>query len=198
MNRPLIGVTCHTIPGTLARSAVVQLYVEAVEGAGGAPILVPLDLSEESLRSIYEHLDGLLLPGGDDVAPERYGHDRHPMLGEVDERRDHLEITLASWALEDDLPTLGICRGIQVLAVAAGGTLYQDLPSELQDVLAHDVRDFGRDHLCHPVAVGKGTLLAEALGGASITVNSFHHQAVRDLPPGFVVSARADDGVIEA
>src|SRR5690349_6660317 len=99
MSRPLIGFTCHTLAGALPRSAIVQLYVDAIDAAGGAPVGIPIGLSTPSLASIYSVLDGLLLPGGDDVAPERYGHVRHPMLGNVDERRDHLEITLTQWAL---------------------------------------------------------------------------------------------------
>lgn len=197
MSKPVIGISSHANPTSLARSAVVQMYVDAVQAAGGAPVAIPLGLDEASIRAIFERLDGILLPGGDDVAPERYRHERHPMLGMIDEGRDELEITLARWALVDDLPILGICRGIQVLAVAAGGTLYQDLPSEWDAALAHDVRDFGRDHLCHTVTVEDGTHLAEAIACTSAYVNSFHHQAVRDVPDGFIVSARSDDGVVE-
>ena len=158
---------------------------------------IPRGLDTDSLRAIYATLDGLLLPCGDDVGPERYRHERHPKLGRVDEERDELEITMARWALDDDLPVLGICRGIQVLAVAAGGTLWQDLPSEWEAGIGHDIREYGRDHLCHAIAITPGTLLSAATGCSHTEVNSFHHQAVRDLPDGFVVSARADDGVIE-
>jgi putative glutamine amidotransferase len=180
------------------RSAVGQPYVDAIVAAGGAPLAIPLGLDEESLRRIYGTIDGLLLPGGDDVSPARYGHEPHPLLGLVDESRDELEVTLARWALADDVPILGICRGIQVLAVAAGGTLYQDLPSELESALAHDVRDFGRDYLSHDIAIEPQSRLAAVLGCATTRVNSFHHQAVRDVPAGFVVSCRSSDGVIEA
>lgn len=206
MVKPLIGITCHSLPGPilhpaigpLLRSAVGQPYVEAIVAAGGAPLCIPLGLDEESLRRIYETIDGLLLPGGDDVAPARYGHEPHPMLGMVDDDRDELEITLATWALRDDLPVLGICRGIQVLAVAGGGTLYQDLPSEWESGLAHDVREYGRDYLSHEVAIEPDSRLATVLGCVATQVNSFHHQAVRDVPPGFMVSCRSTDGVVEA
>jgi putative glutamine amidotransferase len=116
----------------------------------------------------------------------------------VDETRDELELTLATWALRDRLPTLGICRGIQVLAVAAGGTLYQDLPSQVAQVGLHDVREHGRDHLAHELIVEPGSRLAGILGPGSVLVNTFHHQAVLDVPAGFVVTARAPDGVVEA
>jgi putative glutamine amidotransferase len=181
----------------MVRSAVGQAYVDAVLAAGGAPIALPLGLEGDSLDSVYELLDGLLLPGGDDVGPEHYGHPRHPRLGMVDDERDKLELTVARKALDDDLPILGICRGIQVLAVAAGGTLYQDIPSEMERGLGHDVREFGRDHLCHQVDIEPASRLAQTLGTTSTVVNSFHHQSVQKVPQGFVVTARADDGVVE-
>lgn len=180
------------------RSAVNQQYVDAVAAAGGAPIVIPIGLGEEALQRIYRQLDGLLLPGGDDVAPRRYGQEVHPKLGLVDEARDELELTLASWALRDRLPTLGICRGIQVLAVAAGGSLYQDLPSQLEQVQSHDVREHGRDHLAHELIVDPDSRLAGILGPGNVLVNTFHHQAVLDVPSGFAVTARAPDGVVEA
>lgn len=206
MDKPLIGITAHTLAGPilhpaigpLLRSAVGQPYIDAIVAAGGAPIAIPLGLDQEGLGRIYELLDGLLLPGGDDVAPKRYGHEPHPMLGQVDDERDEMELTLARWALRDGLPVLGICRGIQVLAVAAGGTLYQDLPSELAGLQRHDVREFGRDYLTHDITVEPASRLAHCLGSAQTQVNSFHHQAVRDVPPGFVASCWSPDGVIEA
>jgi putative glutamine amidotransferase len=156
-----------------------------------------MGLSRASLEQIYAALDGVLLPGGDDVAPERYGQTRHPMLGAVDENRDELEITVATWAMRDDKPLFGICRGIQVLAVAAGGTLYQDLPSEWQTDCSHDVRDFGPDFLSHGIEVEEGSQLFRSMRQERLKVNSFHHQAVRDVPQGFIVSARSIDGVVE-
>lgn len=206
MHQPIIGLTCfysstasaQPIMGPLRRSAVNQDYVDAIAAAGGAPICIPVGLERSALRAIYSTLDGLLLPGGDDVAPYRYGQEPHPLLGNVDHNRDELEITMAQWALEDSLPILGICRGIQVLAVAAGGTLYQDVPSQLMNGLPHDVRDHGRDHRCHEIDVEPGSKLAEVVGAGRVAVNSFHHQAVLDVPPGFIVSARTDDGIIEA
>ncbi len=197
MTKPIIGITCHTVPGTLERSSVVQAYVDAIQHTGGAPLLIPIGLDPDGMRAIYSALDGLLLPGGIDVSPDRYHQERHAMLGEVDPMRDELEITLAAWAVEDDLPVLGICRGIQVLAVAAGGSLFQDLPSERTSEVAHEVREFGRDFLSHRIDVECNSRLGRALGCASSQVNSFHHQAVRDVPPGFVVTALSEDGVIE-
>jgi putative glutamine amidotransferase len=175
----------------------MQSYVDAIEAAGGAPVGIPMGLSGSSLERIYSVLDGVLLPGGDDVAPERYGQVPHPQLGEVDGNRDELEITIARWAMRDDKPLLGICRGIQVLAVAAGGTLYQDLPSEWEGDFSHNVRDFGPDFLSHAIEVEDGSVLFQTIGRQVVEVNSFHHQAVRDVPQGFIVSARSTDGVVE-
>ncbi|MGH2443943.1 MAG: gamma-glutamyl-gamma-aminobutyrate hydrolase family protein, partial [Chloroflexota bacterium] len=173
------------------------VYLESILVAGGAPLAIPIGLDKESLRTVYDVLDGVLLPGGDDVGPERYGQQRHPLLGNVDPLRDDLELTVARWALEDDLPLLGICRGIQVLAVAAGGTLWQDIPSQFKSPLAHDVREFGFDHLSHSLQVVPGTHLARSIRESEPRVNSLHHQAVCEVPPGFMITASSNDGVVE-
>lgn len=194
---PIIGLTCYADNNTSPRSAVGQAYIDAVVAAGGAPICIPLGLDTASLRAVYQTLDGVLLPGGDDVAPARYGQDPHPKLGAVDENRDELELTLANWALRDDLPLLGICRGVQVLAVAAGGSLYQDLAAQLEMPDAHSGRGRARDALTHEIDIARESKLAEMVGDGAVGVNSFHHQAIRDVPDGFTVSARAADGIIE-
>lgn len=198
METPLIGITCQLFPEPIPRSSVNQQYIDAITAAGGSPVLVPIGATGARLDRIYAVLDGVLLPGGDDVAPERYGQQRHPCLGEVSEQRDELELEVAARALGDGLPILGICRGIQVLAVAAGGTLWQDVPSEYEASLRHDVREHGRDHLCHEIEIESGSRLASAIGRLKSTVNSFHHQAVRQVPDGFCATARAHDGLIEA
>lgn len=194
---PIIGLTCYAYNDASPRSAVGQSYVDAVVAAGGAPVCIPLGLDEASLRAVYELLDGILLPGGDDVAPERYGQQPHPKLGAVDANRDDLELTLAAWAMRDDRPLLGICRGVQVLAVAAGGSLYQDLSAQLGIPDGHAGRGRARDALTHEIDIAPGSRLAEMVGPGAAAVNSFHHQAVRDVPPGFSVSARSSDGIIE-
>jgi putative glutamine amidotransferase len=167
--------------------------------AGGAPALIPLDLSRDAWRSLYRRVDGLLLPGGVDVAPARYGEEPHPKLGKVNRPLDEAELVLARWAMDDGLPLLGVCRGIQVLNVAAGGTLYQDLPSQFPGALRHACSppDYPRTHRAHTIQVEPGSRLAGILGAHQTAVNSRHHQAVKDLAPGLVVTARAPDGVIE-
>lgn len=206
MSKPLIGLTSFTswtVPSSAtgtasARSAVNQSYIDAISAAGGTPILLPIGLDAESLRQVYGLLDGLLLPGGVDVAPRHYAQDPHPGLGEVDEGRDALELDVLDWALADDLPVLGICRGIQVLAVAAGGTLYQDIPSQLPEAARHEVREHGSHHLAHEVNIAPGSRLAAVIGLTHTGVNTFHHQSVQTPPPGFIVSATSPDGIIEA
>lgn len=175
-------------------------YVESVARAGGAPMLIPLQLEREACRSIYRRLDGLLFPGGVDVSPAHYGQEPHPYLGQVDHALDETELMLARWALEDDLPVLAICRGIQLINVAAGGSLYQDLPTQFPGALPHacSAPDYPRTYRAHLVHVQQGTRLADALNAAECWTNSRHHQAVRDVAPGFAVTARAPDGVIEA
>jgi putative glutamine amidotransferase len=203
---PVIGLTAFTstsqasenTPWSVSRSAVNQQYIDAVAHAGGAPILIPVGLDVPVLERIYAVLDGLLLPGGDDVAPHHYGQEPHPNIGLIDHDRDELELTLTTWALRDNLPILGICRGVQVLAVAAGGSLYQDVPSQVDEAHAHDVRLHGRDHLAHEMHIEPGSRLAQAVGRNHALVNTFHHQAILDMPDDFDVTARAPDGVIEA
>jgi putative glutamine amidotransferase len=167
--------------------------------AGGAPILIPLELSERAWHSIFRRLDGLLFPGGVDVHPSHYGEPSHPKLGRVDADLDEAELVLARWALQDDLPTLAICRGIQLINVAAGGSLYQDLPAQFPGALRHafPAPEYPRDHRAHPVHVEPGTRLVVALGTRKLEVNSRHHQAIKELAPGFAITARAPDGVIE-
>ncbi|HZU14634.1 MAG TPA: gamma-glutamyl-gamma-aminobutyrate hydrolase family protein [Chloroflexota bacterium] len=206
MRKPLIGLTSFTswtMPNTAtgtasARSTVNQAYVGAIVAAGGAPVILPIGLDLDGLHQIYRLLDGLLLPGGVDVAPRHYGQEPHPQLGEVDEGRDDLELAVLAWALADDLPILGICRGIQVLAVAAGGTLYQDIPSQLPGASRHEVREFGAHYMAHEIDISPTSRLAAILGVTRTGVNTFHHQSVCAAPPGFIVSALSADGVVEA
>lgn len=201
--RPLIGITCGRFfdDPNRARCGQNMAYINAVALAGGAPLLIPLVADELSLRVIFETLDGFLLTGGVDIAPARYGQAPHPNLGAVDELRDEVEIILARWAAAADLPTLGICRGIQTLNVALGGTLYQDIPTQIPGALTHPYQSGNpRDHIAHTVEIAPHSHLGALLPavGEPVEVNSMHHQAVRDLAPGMVITALAPDGVIEA
>jgi putative glutamine amidotransferase len=178
-----------------------QRYYHAVASAGGAPVLVPLLDDLETLRAIYERTDGILIPGGVDVDPTTFGEQPHERLGRIDPARDRVEIQLVKWAVEDDKPLLGLCRGLQVINVALGGTLYQDLEAEYPNGIKHDyfpTYGYSRDHLAHDVAVEAGSRMRHALVDAAVPVNSMHHQGIKALGAGLSVSAVAPDGLIEA
>lgn len=172
-----------------------QSYARAVAGAGGVPVLIPPLGASEALRALFETLDGLLLPGGGDLDPSTYGAVPHPKLGGIDPTLDETELALARWALAENKPVLGICRGQQCLNVAAGGTLLQDIPSEIPGALDHSCQE--RTRLVHPITVDPDSRLCDLLGSDHVPVNSLHHQAVSAVAPGFVATARSEDGVIE-
>jgi glutamate racemase len=200
---PRIGIPCHNDLSVRWNGLVVQAqgraYTEAIAAAGGIPLLIPLNLSGPVLRALRESLDGILLAGGVDIAPATYGETPHENLGEVDDERDRAEWELARLALADGMPLLGICRGVQVLNVAAGGTLYQDITSQHPDALDHTfpAADCPLDHLAHQVHIAPDSRLATALGVTVAAVNSRHHQAVRDVAPEMAVVARSADGIVE-
>jgi putative glutamine amidotransferase len=197
MVKPVIGVTCVSTSDASPRLGVNQTYIDAVTAAGGVPVCIPAGIDDEVVAQMLPLLDGLLLPGGTDVAPEHYRRQPHPRLRVPDPDRDRLELALTRLALLAGLPILGICRGMQVLAIAGGGALYQDLPSEWGTELRHEVTERGRQYCCHAVQIDPESRLAGALGVTSVSVNSFHHQAVLDVPDGFEITARAPDGLIE-
>ncbi len=198
--RPLIGIPCHSgfREGT-GRPIYCnnRAYVHAVQHAGGVPILIPIlsDLSE--LDTLLPRLDGLLLPGGGDVDPGRYGEDPHPLLMLTEPEVDTLEFALTQWALQEDIPTLGICRGIQVLNVALGGSLYQDLPDQYPGSLRHMNATLPRTQIVHSVHVEPGSRMAEILGTQEVWVNSLHHQAIKVPGKGVRITGQAKDGVAE-
>ena len=178
----------------------MSAYIDAVLGAGGLPILIPVSVQGEDLHELYAHLHGLILPGGGDVDPGRYQAVPHPTVHETDAARDEAEIWLARQSVADAKPLFGICRGIQIFNVAAGGSLIQDIPSELPGAAPHYFHhpQFALDHPAHAVQVAEGSLLAACLGAPIVEVNSRHHQAMRAAAPGLEIVARAPDGVIEA
>lgn len=198
---PVIGITCTNIRHGSAPLGVGQnrTYVEALVQAGAAPVLIPHPQDKPRLHSLYTRLHGLLLPGGLDVDPARYGEPKCDWCGRISPARDDVELTLARWAMDDGKPLLAICRGIQVLNTVLGGTLYQDIQAQVPDAEKHDWHpDHPRDKLAHAVAIVPHTRLARIVGTASLPVNSLHHQAIKDLAPGLSVTARAPDGIVEA
>ena len=174
-------------------------YEEAVRRAGGDVRI--LDYATDAPADVVDQVDGILLPGGDDVLPSLYGATAHATFEAVEPGRDAYELELARRAADADVPLFAICRGIQVLNVARGGTLVQDIPSELPDAIAHEVRDTPHT-IAHDVWVSDGTLLRRLLRDRTeedtCPVNSRHHQSVQKVGDGLVVSATAPDGVIEA
>jgi putative glutamine amidotransferase len=183
----------------IAPSGKTHDYEESVRRAGGEPIL--LDRAAHRPADVVQMVDGVLLAGGGDVLPSMYGETTHPTFGAAEEGRDEYEIDLVRLALDQDLPLFAICRGIQVLNVARRGTLIQDIPSEVTRAEPHDIRE-PRVAIAHDVWVTSGSLLErlmrERVDDESVPVNSRHHQAVKNVGDGLVVSATAPDGVIEA
>ncbi len=196
--RPVIGVTCgHTTEGN-GRFYVNEPYVRCIEAVGGLPFLIPAIDDEEGIGRLLEFVDGILLPGGVDVDPVHFGEEPIPGLGGVDPAWDRVELFVARLALERNLPILGICRGIQVLNVAAGGSLYQDIPSQVKGHVLKHVQDAPRWYPTHGVQPEPGSWVEQALGQAGARVNSFHHQAIKIPAPGFSITAKSQDGIIEA
>lgn len=196
--RPKIGITPNGWGKTRGAkgSELGADYAEAVAGVGGLPFILPLTNDPDLVAEWAEGLDGLLLSGGPDVDPGRYGEEPRQGLGEIAPLRDAMEFLLLDRMLAADKPVFGICRGVQVMNAFFGGTLYQDLERERDGALQHS-QSAPRDHLAHRVELVAGTLLERIVGAPEIPVNTFHHQAVSRLAPGCVANAFARDGVVE-
>jgi putative glutamine amidotransferase len=171
-------------------------YVRALESVGLVPLILPLLDAADAERAL-DAVSGLVLTGGEDIAPRYFGEAPHPALGPVNEERDRWEFAVIAAARNRALPTLAICRGIQVLNVALGGTLIQDIPSQQPAALPHTAKD-GRGSRVHDVVVERGSRLAAALGAQHVMVNSAHHQSIARPAAGLRIAARAPDGVVEA
>ncbi len=200
---PIIGITCMDDQPTLdehpPRFGQSQTYVQALTRAGAASLLIPPLRDKTLLRTIYDLVDGLLLSGGADVDPAHYGESPHEKLGRLSPERDEFEFTLVHWAVDEGKPLLAICRGIQVLNVALGGSLYQDIEAQAQWADRHTwYPGYPRDRLSHTITAAPQTRLAHILDTTPLMVNSLHHQAVKDVAPGLIVAARASDNVVEA
>ena len=206
--KPLIGVTTSELrPGDLAtlrrhgeppnpEMALGMTYVRALEAAGALPVVVP-PLERRDVGRLLGRLDGLVLSGGPDLAPAAYGAKPHLELGSTEPSLDAFEYAMATEALRLELPILGICRGVQTLNVARGGTLHQHLPDVVGDLIAHRQTVDGRVPT-HLVRILPSSRLAAVLGTSQLSVNSFHHQAVDRLGTGLCACAWAPDGAIEA
>ncbi len=196
MRKPIIGISCgQVLVGSERINSVDSSYIEAITAVGGVPILLPV-LDEENTIRMIDIIDGLLLNGGYDIDPYLYGEEPLKELGKVDVSRDLAEKTLILESIERDIPILAICRGIQILNVATGGTLYQDISTQMNTSLKHRQDTIGST-VTHKIKIEKGTKLFDIFGQEELRVNSYHHQAVKDLAPGFRISARSSDGLIE-
>lgn len=200
--RPLIG--CTTYRKTADQAPPIDViglmpsYIEAVTAAGGLPVLIPLGLSEDDLAAILARVDGVLLPGGGDIDPAVYRGSDHKTIYGIDTDRDRVELFVARRAVAAQKPLLAICRGHQVLNVALGGTLWEDVQSLMPDAIRHDnFRVFPRNHIAHPVIAQPDSHIARWVGRTEIAVNSLHHQGVRDLAAELRATAVAPDGLVE-
>jgi putative glutamine amidotransferase len=175
-------------------------YIEAITNSGGTPFLIPLLSDEAILRNLYELADGILLAGGEDVDPAHYGESPHDTVNDVDTLRDSVELKLARWCANDKKPLLGICRGMQVLNVALGGSLYQDLPSEKQESHSTFVEGDKDSWIKRPheLILKKDSKLADYLGVTCLEVNTLHHQAVKKVAKGLKAVGETPSGIIEA
>lgn len=198
---PLIGVTTSVTAERYPERAYVNAsYLNAVQQAGGVPVPLAPQHDAKARATLRTLLDGVLLTGGGDVDPARFGESPHPTVSDVSPARDALELELTHWALEHGRPLLAICRGLQVLNVALGGSLHQDIASEPGSPLDHSQKALQQTHRSRPVhhvKVQEGSRLAQILGALELDVNSFHHQALRTLGRGLTPVAWSPDGIVE-
>jgi putative glutamine amidotransferase len=200
MSLPLIGVTALHITSKsgVIYVSVADAYLEALIQAGACPIILPMHLTPEELENLHFRLDGVLFTGGGDIHPQTYGEEPNPAASEIDVDRDQAEFALLQMVLHHGIPFLGICRGIQVINVGLGGSLYVDIASQHPDALKHDYYpDYPRDHIAHTVHIHNLSRLHEILGASEVQVNSLHHQAIYRLAPGLLVTAHSPDGLVE-
>ncbi|HVN54028.1 MAG TPA: gamma-glutamyl-gamma-aminobutyrate hydrolase family protein [Anaerolineaceae bacterium] len=199
MPSPLIGLSTGHLPNELTTMiGTTEAYVQAVITAGGIPVLIPVGLPEGRLRELGRTLDGLLLTGGGDIDPARFAGRPHERVYDVDPERDRLEFTLLDAAQEVGMPFFGICRGLQLVNVAFGGSLYTDIADQHPDPLRHDYfGDTPRNHLAHPVQIEEESRLRKILELPALKVNSLHHQGVERVAPGLNATAHAPDGLVE-
>jgi len=205
MSKPIIGLTTRTAAVSSPDLPSVMLqrsYTSAIINAGGIPLLIPSEVDEGSWLELTEHLDGILFTGGGDIDVVYFDGENHPAVYGIEPARDEIELGLAKIASKDNIPFLGICRGIQVINVALGGTLYTHIPEQISNALLHDYPGEdsiqARTSLLHTVKIESDSILAKILGETNLHVNSLHHQGVKDVAPSLVISARSTDGLVEA
>ena len=194
---PVIGISSYSESG---RCQVNMTYINSVRMAGAVPLVIPVTSDDAQIAAVLDVIDGLIMTGGEDFDPLKwYGEEPVRALGEVVPERDEYDVKLMRAAVANGIPVLGICRGEQLLAVAFGGSLWQDIPSQVpSSIVKHRQGPTSGSFGTHSINIEKGSVLARLLGKEKAVVNSFHHQAIKDVPKGFRVIARSADGIIEA
>ena len=201
MKSPIIGVTPSAGNNSLGVRAynIAGDYTQAIERAGGIPVILPLHI--QKIDELLETLDGVVFSGGGDIEAKRFGQENHEAANGFDEERDEFEIALMKAAFEIDVPILAICRGVQIINVERGGTLIQDIPTQVKTETKHNQRAEGKgEHdIFQTASVTDGdNPVTQALGSGTVNINSFHHQSVGDVAPGLEVVATSEDGIVEA
>ena len=200
MTPPIIGITVsRNFENLHPYNQNPSAYSEAIVMAGGLPLLIPIEFPLAQINKLIAHMDGLLISGGDDIDPQLFGAETHPSVAGICETRDQLEMELLNTAIQAKKPVLGICRGLQLINVALGGTLYTHIPAQFTTSLIHNSpEENGRNCLVHDVELELNSKLGRIIGLNRFSVNSFHHQAIQTPAPDLMVTARATDGLIEA
>jgi len=204
MKKPIIAITTstHSPQSGMNRAQISQAYIDSIQNAGGIPLLIAASMLPEDSLAIADRVDGLLLTGGGDIAPERFNGIACPEISSVDHPRDAIELALAKKFHEIDKPILGICRGLQVINIALGGTLFTDILAQFETTIQHQNpgpnNPATRREIVHSVHLVEGTLLSKIYGLDETGVNSFHHQAIQQLANGLIETSHAPDGILEA
>ncbi len=196
--RPRVGITMFS--GREGHKVYTKLqynYVQSIIDAGGLPVLIPTSQGDQLVYPYVNSIDGLMLTGGEDVNPLVYGGEPRPELGDTDLERDRFELALVSAAESRGIPIFGICRGLQIMNVYRGGSLYQDLVAETGTTIGHAPFHLPMESRHHSIQITEGTRLHTIFRQPELVVNSFHHQAVKDVGKGLLVTARAPDGIVE-
>jgi len=198
--QPVIGITTYEgkNPDGLPTVMLLQAYVYAILEAGGVPVLIPSMLAVGRWDVLYARLDGVVFSGGGDIAAEYFNGEDHPRIDGVDPLRDTVELSLLRAVMNNGKPFLGICRGIQLINVGLGGTLYEHLGEQFRGEIDHTYPTTMRTHLVHEVKIEAGTRIADVVGESVLRVNSLHHQGLKEIAPGLQVTGYAPDGLVEA
>lgn len=196
IKKPIIGISCSHSQNDF--SSVRRTYTESVINAGGIPLLLPVTEDENTLESFMSVIEALILTGGEDVHPSYYNEEPIEQLGKVNDVRDFYDLTLIRLAAERNIPILGICRGEQLINVAFGGTLYQDIPAQHSDTTVKHNQEEPSSIVTHYISLLPGSTIANLIGDTELVTNTHHHQAVKQVAPGFRVTAWACDSIPEA